>query len=147
LSDEQQRINFKTRLLTLVVVLSNVVGNSALTLGMKQRPNFTLAPLSVIATIFTPWVGAGILLLILWLLSRMALLSWADLSYVLPVTSIGYVLSAVAGRVIFSEHITWQRWTGTLLISAGIMLVGSTRPNTTEEHYEREHAPAIGGGA
>ena len=147
MSDEQQRIGLKTRVLTLVVVLSNVFGNSALNAGMRQRPNFTFTPLSVVATIFTPWVGIGILLLILWLLSRMALLSWADLSYVLPVTSIGYVLSAVSGRIFFAEHVTWQRWMGTLLISAGMMLVGSTKPNTTEERYDREHVPAIGGGA
>ena len=38
------------------------------------------------------FVAGGIGLLILWLLTRMALISWADLSFVLPVTSIGYVL-------------------------------------------------------
>ena len=54
----------------------------------------------------------GTTLLILWLLSRMTLLGWADLSYVLPVTSIGYVLSAVLGKVFFGEQITWQRWLG-----------------------------------
>ena len=56
--------------------------------------------------LFQPWVALGVLLLILWMLSRMALLSWADLSYVLPVTSIGYVLVALAGRVLLNEQIT-----------------------------------------
>ena len=56
-------------------------------------------PLDYITVLFRPWVALGVLLLILWLLSRMALLSWADLSYVLPVTSIGYVLVALAGKV------------------------------------------------
>ena len=55
-------------------------------------------PLDYITVLFRPWVALGVLLLILWLLSRMALLSWADLSYVLPVTSIGYVLVALAGQ-------------------------------------------------
>ena len=128
---ESERIQFKTRLVALIVILSNVFGNTALTWGMKQRPDFTLTPTSVLEAIFSPWVGLGIVLLILWLLSRMALLSWADLSYVLPVTSVGYVLSAVSGRIVFAEHITWQRWMGTLLIFAGMMLVASTRPNTT----------------
>ena len=45
-------------------------------------------------------------LLILWLLSRMTLLSWADLSYVLPVTSIGYVLVALAGELFLHEAIS-----------------------------------------
>jgi uncharacterized membrane protein len=142
LSEADKRITFKTRLLTLVVVLSNVLGNTALTWGMKQHPSFSFTPAIVVETLFSPWVGLGILLLVLWLLSRMALLSWADLSYVLPVTSIGYVLSAIAGRVVFTEHITWQRWAGTFLICGGMMLVGSTRPNTT---LERAHAAGVGG--
>ena len=50
--------------------------------------------------IFSPWVLLGTTLLIFWLLSRMTLLGWADLSYVLPVTSIGYVLSAILGKIL-----------------------------------------------
>ncbi len=42
----------------------------------------------------------------------MALLSWADLSYVLPVTSIGYVLVALMGKLLLHEQITLKRWAG-----------------------------------
>jgi drug/metabolite transporter (DMT)-like permease len=66
----------------------------------------------------------GVSLLIVWLLSRMTLLSWADLSYVLPVTSVGYVLVAFAGRWLLDERITGTRWAGILLIVAGVALVG-----------------------
>jgi len=44
----------------------------------------------------------------------MALLSWADLSYVLPVTSVGYVLAALAGRLFLSEQVSPARWAGDL---------------------------------
>jgi drug/metabolite transporter (DMT)-like permease len=70
----------------------------------------------------------GITLLILWMLSRMALLSWADLSYVLPVTALGYVANALLGRFFLSEQISPQRWAGTLLIVAGTTLVGWGNP-------------------
>jgi len=86
---------------------------------------------------YTGWVQVDpilsilIALLIVWTLSRMALLSWADLSYVLPVTSVGYVLSAVAGRVILHEQISPARWAGVVLIMAGVALVGRTAHNTT----------------
>jgi hypothetical protein len=56
--------------------------------------------------------------------SRMTLLSWADLSYVLPVTSVGYVLVAFVGRWLLDERITSKRWAGILLIVAGVALVG-----------------------
>ena len=65
-------------------------------------------PLEYIGALFQPWVALGVVLLILWQLSRMALLSWADLSYVLPVTSVGYVLVALIGKVMLNEAITAQ---------------------------------------
>jgi uncharacterized membrane protein len=59
----------------------------------------------------------------------MALLSWADLSYVLPVTSVGYVLVALVGRVLLNEQITSKRWAGIVLIMAGVALVsGGSAP-------------------
>jgi len=78
----------KTRLFVALVVVSNVAGNSALTHGMKQLGDIGNSPLALIGALFHPWVALGVALLILWTLANMALLSWADLSYVLPVTAI-----------------------------------------------------------
>jgi uncharacterized membrane protein len=125
------RIQWKTRAFALLVILSNTLGNFSLTWGMKHRTeSLTLSPLSYVQAIFSPWVAAGILLLILWMLSRMALLSWADLSYVLPVTALGYVLNAFMGKLFLDEQITIARWAGTLLIVAGTALVGWGNPQT-----------------
>jgi len=121
------RLHWKTRVFTVIVVLSNALGNFALACGMRGRS--TVSVLDYLAAIFTPWVMTGIVLLILWLLSRMALMSWADLSYVLPVTSLGYVASAVIGRFFLSEQITPVRWAGTALIVAGTVLVGRGTPH------------------
>jgi len=94
--------------------------------------------------LFRPEVTLGVILLILWLASRMALLSWADLSYVLPVTSIGYVLVAIAGHVLLKEQITTKRWAGIGLIVAGVALVSlGTAPQTTASERKKE---AVGAG-
>jgi uncharacterized membrane protein len=123
------RLRWKTRAFAALVILSNAFGNFSLAWGMKHRgETLTLSPLSYVQAIFTPWVALGISLLILWMLSRMALLSWADLSYVLPVTALGYVANALLGRFFLSEQITPQRWAGTLLIVAGTTLVGLGNP-------------------
>jgi uncharacterized membrane protein len=106
----------KARLLTVFVIVSNVAGNLFLSLGMKGSGLFFLA------------LGAA--LLTAWMVARTTLLSWADLSYVLPVTSIGYVLSAVAGVVFLGEHVSATRWLATLLIVAGTALAGSTAYKT-----------------
>ncbi|MCC6345300.1 MAG: hypothetical protein IT166_24075 [Bryobacterales bacterium] len=112
----------KTAAVTAVVVVSNVAGNLFLSFGMKSP-----------AGILSPWIAAGVLLLVLWTLTRMALLSWADLSFVLPVTAIGYPLSAIAGKLFLAEQITPQRWAGTVLIVAGTVLVGLTMPAARKE--------------
>ena len=113
-------IDAKTRVFAAIVILSNVLGNLALSWGLKHYG------------LFSPYVFLRVALLIVWLLSRMTLLSWADLSYVLPVTSVGYVLTVFIGKYFFAEQITWQRWLGSLLIMGGMFVVGRTYPNTVK---------------
>lgn len=136
------RLDFKTGVLSGFVVLTNVLGNSSLSWGMKHEAGLLgFAPWPYIRLIFSPWVSAGTILLIFWLLSRMTLLGWADLSYVLPITSIGYVLTALVGKYFFAEQISLRRWLGTALIISGMILVGMTIPNTTARGRSRERMP------
>ena len=129
MNPESARLASKTRIFAVVVVLSNVLGNFSLTWGLRRVGRLvTLSPWPYLEALFNPWVAIGVSLLILWMLSHMALLSWADLSYVLPVTSVGYVLVALVGRFFLHEEITSWRWTGILLIVAGVALVGRTSP-------------------
>lgn len=132
MSPAADRLRLKTWILTAILILANVLGNSSLSWGMKQRgAALAFSPRQYLAAVLSPWVCLGIGLLILWLLSRMALLSWADLSFVLPVTALGYVLTALAGKLFLGEQVSPQRWMGTLLIVAGTVLVGSTSIRTT----------------
>jgi uncharacterized membrane protein len=61
----------------------------------------------------------------------MALLSWADLSYVMPVTAISYVVTAFAGRFFLGETVSLMRWAGIVLITSGVTLVGRTAVNSS----------------
>lgn len=134
-----KRLTQKTWILTALVVFAQAFGNFALSWGMKhQTEELGISPLAYIKTIFTPYVAIGVILLVVWLLTRMMLLSWADLSFVLPVTSIGYVLSAVMGRLFLEEQISWRRWLGISFIVAGTALAGLTSPGTTQEEQARE---------
>ncbi|MBS1872666.1 MAG: EamA family transporter [Acidobacteria bacterium] len=129
-----RRIRLKTRLFAVIVVLSGAFGNFFLDWGLrKSNTQLSMSPVDYVVAIFDPWVTLGVALLIVWLLARMALLSWADLSYVLPVTAIGYVATALMGRFFLHEQVTPQRWAGTLLIVLGIGFVARTNPRTTPE--------------
>jgi uncharacterized membrane protein len=135
MTQEAARLRLKTRLFAPVVVLSGVLGNYFMKRGM---PATLVFPLDYITVLFRPYVALGVLLLILWLLLRMALLSWADLSYVVPVTSIGYALTALAGQVFLHEAIDWKRWTGIGLIVAGVALVGGATEARTFPIHQAE---------
>jgi len=124
----------KTAALTMVVIFANVIGNFSLTWGMRKAgPNALHSPLAYIQVLFNPWVAGGVCLLIVWMLSQMLLLSRADLSYVLPVTSAGYVLTALAGRLFLGEQISVARWAGVTLIMTGVVLVSRTAQSTVRE--------------
>jgi uncharacterized membrane protein len=113
------------------VICLNALGNLSLAWGMKHSGEaVSVNPLSFLTVMLHPAVAAGILLLILWLLSRMTLLSWADLSFVLPLTSLGYVLAAVFGKFFLNETVTGAHWIGTGLIFLGTAIVGTTESTT-----------------
>jgi drug/metabolite transporter (DMT)-like permease len=131
---EIARLRLKTWICAVVVILSNVFGNFFMKRGLT---NPLETPLEYITVLFRPYVALGVGLMILWTLSRMALLSWADLSYVLPVTAIGYALVAIVGRVLLDEQISAKRWAGIALIMAGVALVSGGSPQTVPRETKR----------
>lgn len=78
----------------------------------------------------SPWVITGVGLLALFFAAHSLLLSWADLSYVLLVTSVGYILVAILSATLLGESIGGWRWAGTILIAFGVGIVGSTPEST-----------------
>jgi drug/metabolite transporter (DMT)-like permease len=123
-------LHLKTWICAVIVVLSNAFGDFFMKRGLPDTTRLS-TPLEYVTMLFQPWVTLGVLLLVVWQLSRMALLSWADLSYVLPVTSVGYVLVALIGWVFLHESISATRWAGIVLIMAGVALVSSgSAPST-----------------
>jgi len=128
------RTKFDTCGLALAVVLFNVLGNLSLAWGMRHISEIVgLDPLGYVHAMLNPYVASGIVLLTLWLLTRMTLLSWADLSFVLPLTSVGYILAAVVGKVFLNETITEVHWIGTILIFVGTAMVSTTDQRRVEE--------------
>jgi len=124
--------NPRTALFVAIVVGGNLAGNVFLRTGVRGSTALpALAPMAYLQALLNPWVLVGVLLLIVGLAAQLALLSWADLSYVAPVTSIGYVLTAVAGRLFLHEPLSMARWAAIFLITAGVALVSRTIPSTS----------------
>jgi drug/metabolite transporter (DMT)-like permease len=116
-----------------VVAVSAPLGDSCLSRGMKHMPAIALAhPFALIAAVFTPWIVLGIALLIGFFASYLTALSWADLTYVMPATAFGNVIVALLSRFCLGESISWQRWTGIILITIGVGFV-ARGPSLTQQ--------------
>ncbi len=124
------RLRWKTRVFATLVVLANVLGNFFLSLGLRHRA----AASSWLEALTSPWVFLGVSVLVFWMLCRLALLSWADLSWVVPVTASGYALTALMGKLFLGEHISAARWAGIILITLGVLLVRTTSIRTTRPY-------------
>ena len=121
------------------VAVFAAAGDSMLSHGMKQVGSIPLDHLhNVIFAVTNPWVAGGILLLLAFFASYMTALSWADLTYVLPATSVGYVLLALAARFVLHEAVSPLRWLGIALISGGVGFVAGGPSHTTPHPRETE---------
>ncbi len=130
-------------LVLLTVAVTAPLGDTLLSVGMKQLGPVSLAhPAQLLHAVLTPYVGAGIVLLIGFFASYTAALSWADLTYVLPTTSIGNVIIALLSRFWLHEQgITPSRWLGILLITMGVGFVANGKSYT--ERCERKGAATL----
>ena len=119
-------MNLRKYLVLAGVSVFAPVGDSLLSYGMKQVGNISLRNFpDLLLAITNPWVGLGIVMLLGFFASYMTALSWADLTYVLPASSLGYVLLALIARFGLHERISLTRWIGIALVSSGVGFVTS----------------------
>ncbi|MCG6988432.1 MAG: EamA family transporter [Gemmatimonadetes bacterium] len=105
-----------------------------------------LSPLLLVRGMESPLVWIGILLLLVFLGLFLSTLSREDLSFVLPVLSVGYILNVASARVFLHEPVSPVRWAGTVFIVLGVVMVSVTA-RATSRAAEGAAAPAAGTGA
>ncbi len=140
-------MTFRKYLVLAGVTFCAAIGDTLLARGMRQVGNVSLHTLPhIVFAILNPWVALGILFLLGFFASYMTALSWADLTYVLPATSLGYVLLALIAKFFLHEQVTSTRWLGIGLISAGVGFVTQgpalTHPPSHRDQRKVEHEPA-----
>jgi drug/metabolite transporter (DMT)-like permease len=123
------------------VVLFGSLGDVCLKRGMAGYPELTLANWPIlIEAIFNPRVAFGIALLIAFFVCYLSALSFADLTYVLPATSVGYIGMAFLARFLLHEQISVLRWAGIVLIALGVGFV-ARGPSLTVEPSPAANLP------
>ncbi|WP_311970023.1 EamA family transporter [Pseudomonas baltica] len=116
-------------LIALTVSL-DVVGQLAFKLGLDALPELAggFRLLGFCRQLFAaPLLWTGILAYVVEFVTWLTVLSMAPLSLVFPAAALSYCGVVVAGRVVLKEHISRRRWMGTVLITAGVMLVCATQ--------------------
>ncbi len=117
-----------TAVMILLVVFSNAAGDVFLTKGMKQVGDVSaIGMVELAATMRRILCNGNFLLGVLCLavsfFSFLAVLSWANLSFVVPATAIVYVVTVLGAKFFLGEKVDRLRWGGTLLICFGVALV------------------------
>lgn len=96
-------------------------------IGLQQSGGFYMADQSLINNLFriltNGWVFSGFVVYLIATGFFMYLLSKYDISLVIPISSVSFIFSLIAGALIFHEHISAMRLVGVLVIIAGIFMV------------------------
>ena len=137
-------MTFRKYLVLAGVTLFAAIGDILLARGMKQVGNVPLHGLpDIVFSVLNPWVALGIFFLLGFFAAYMMALSWADLTYVLPATSLGYVLLTLIAKFFLHEQVTTMRWLGVVLISAGVGFVtqGPALTRHPSHHQQQDSEP------
>lgn len=121
----------KTWLAIFAVAFGDSAGDIFLSVGMKQIGDLKSAKIRdiilFVSKIFTNYlIMTGILCMTISFVMFLSVLSWADISFVRPASSIGYLVSLLGARLILNERITQNRLFGTTLICTGVAFLSMT---------------------
>ena len=136
-------MTLKKSLIYLAIACCNGTGDVLLKRGMSDLGQIHLDHWThIFAAFINPWIILGICCLAGFFYSYLTALSWADLTFVLPASAFGYVVTAFLSRVFLHEAVSPWRWAGVLLITCGVGLV-ARGPSLTVREPAQNHDPAL----
>lgn len=121
----------KTMIIVMIAAALGGTGHVLLAKGMRPVGDLTEAPshrlgAMVARAVSNPWLIFGVALQASFFFIYLTLLSRADVSLVLPLTAIDYIVVAFLAQYILGEVVTPIRWAGMGLIVAGVGLLSRT---------------------
>jgi len=121
----QQVSKLQVVLVVMFAVLCVSIGETLLSAGMKQVGKLDLSGIRFAgAAILNGRVLFGTALMTVFFALYALALSWADFSFVLPLTAISYLFGALLAKWYLHETVTFTRWAGIALITLGVIVVG-----------------------
>ena len=121
----------KTFVLVLIAALIGGTGHVMLSKGMKTVGDLTEAPAGKLGgmigrALANPWLLLGVALQATFFVMYLTLLSRADVSKILPMVALDYVVVALLAQALLGEVVTPARWAGIGFVVVGVALVSRT---------------------
>lgn len=130
----------KTFIVIFLATLSAAIGEVLLSYGMRRNGQIDLTKLSqwvdlILSVVRNPYVFVGVVFLGVFFFLYLAALSWADLSFILPLTAMSYFFATLLAKFILGEEVTWLRWAGTIIIIIGITIISLDYKQKSSDNY------------
>ncbi len=111
-----------------LIVVFGTMGELFMSRAMKETGEVKdFRPVALIQTILralrVKWMWFGVGMMAIGFFSLLAAFSFENVSFVVPVTALSYVVGAFGGKFFLGERVSMQRWTGICLVGAGVTLV------------------------
>jgi drug/metabolite transporter (DMT)-like permease len=111
-----------------LIVVFGTTGEIFMSRAMKETGEVkNFRPAALVAVILralrVKWMWFGVGMMAIGFFSLLAVFSFENVSFVVPVTALSYVVGALGGRFFLGERVSLQRWIGILLVCAGVTLV------------------------
>jgi drug/metabolite transporter (DMT)-like permease len=111
-----------------VIVVAGTGGELCISRAMKlvgEATSFHPAEILkiILRALLQPWMWLGVSLMALDFFALLGALSMYNVSFVVPVTALSYVVGAFGGIMFLRERVSFQRWVGVLLVAIGVTLV------------------------
>ena len=121
-------MNVRDAVLLAIIIVGGTTGELCVTRAMKVIGEVrTFYPHHIFRSIGRAlrvgWMWLGLSLMGLAFFSLLMLLSWENVSFVVPVTALSYVIGALGGKFMLGEEIQPRRWAGVILVCLGVLLV------------------------
>jgi drug/metabolite transporter (DMT)-like permease len=121
-------LNYEEIMLLFLVMVGGTGGELCVARAMKTVDAVTdFRPHALVAVIARAmrvgWMWLGFLLMTLAFFSLLEMFSIENVSFVVPVTALSYVLGVLGGKLFLGEQVTRRRWAGVLLVCIGVGLV------------------------
>jgi uncharacterized membrane protein len=118
----------RTGLCLTILVFAGTSGDLVLTRTMKSvgevasvHPRRVVRAVASAFRLPSMWVALSLQATAFF--SFLALLSWANVSVVVPASALSYAVGAVGAKLFLHETLSPVRWVGVLLISCGVLFV------------------------